>query len=113
MKKKVLLIILIMIIGGFISGCEELGIGITSVKDLKDHPNNYLNKTITVKGYYRSFLTNPDRYMVQDKDGEVIYVYPDDTDTSILIKDGEYLWTGVFEQYKSSVRNVLTEVKTS
>jgi len=54
MKKQLIIVgiaVLLVFVG--LSGCEQLS-GETSIKEIQDHANNYIGKTVTIRGQYIS-----------------------------------------------------------
>jgi len=100
--------IIFLLICTVLSGCNTLGE--TSIDDITQHPNNYLNKEVTIKGTYPGASMadtldgNPGiTFMVIDYSSGAIYVsIKEDIDTSMLITNGEYRFTGITKLYKPS-----------
>lgn len=111
MNKKLLEILtgmLFLLIYTVISGCTT--IGETPLNEILQHPNNYLNKEVSVKGTYMggsiadTLDGNPGiNFMLIDYSSGAIYVsIPDGIDTSMLIANGQYRFTGIVKLYEPS-----------
>jgi hypothetical protein len=71
-----------------LSGCS--GLGTTSIKDIRDHPNRYINQTVTLQGTYQ--------YMsVYDNSGGILcLVIPSDVkQPTPFVFYSEYKFTGI------------------
>jgi hypothetical protein len=94
MKKQLVIIgIVTLFVGVGLSGCNE--VGITTIRDIKEHSDNYINKTATVVGKYRGFTGS--YYSIHDENFSVLNA----VDSKNVIKptpidsDSEYKFTGI------------------
>ena len=96
-KKLITLGIVVLLISIGLSGCNGIGIGITSINDIQKHPNSYLNKTVTIRAitYITTPLETPDFYTLSDDTGIFYAKVTDNIDTLIVISGGECDWTGI------------------
>ena len=100
----VIIAIIILIIVGFIF--VLLLSGGTSIKDIIEHPNNYLNKEVTIiatYGYpYGCAIPGLDGGVISEITDEYtasLYIgIPEDLDASMLITWGKYKFTGIVKR---------------
>jgi hypothetical protein len=85
MKKNLIIIgtaVLLLAVG--LSGCNEIGLGITNIGDIDANPENYLGKEVTVEG-------DCSHYQISDDSGHTIrFKYHHSI-------DGMYRLTGIIE----------------
>jgi len=98
MKKIVTFVILCIVC---FSGCIDIFAGSVSIDDLIQNPEEYLNKTITIKGdKYANTLT--------DSSGNILLVkYDLSFDYRNMVYSGTYYFTGIF-QYGTYEENLTT-----
>lgn len=97
----VLIAILFIVIG--LCGCNGFGqSGVTSLREIKDHPNTYLGKTITVEGYYSMgaiYSSNSPSNEVEAAEMLTTALIIENHDKTItLFEGGKYLFTGVLKE---------------
>jgi len=107
-------VLLLLVVG--LSGC----IGGTSIKDIQEHPNNYLDKEVTIQAFYGGKITSGDtgRYFIYQKkflsdsiDKTINVYFDNNVDKSDLINGGEYKFTGIIKSeetiYESTILYLL------
>ena len=102
MNNRLLILgIAVLLLAVGLSGCNEKVV--VSIEDVNKHPSNYLNQTITVRGnnYLNTWIT--------DENGNLLVFSC--TDTSKLIYNEEYYWTGKLIVEYNSPKLVVLEVK--
>jgi len=103
----IIIIILISMFGG------------TRIKDIQEHPNDYLNKEVTIKAYlllggkttvdiftddttlHYSGSIYQKKFMSDEAEAIMPISVRENVDTSILILGGEYKFTGIIKSYES------------
>ena len=95
MKKQLITIgIIVLFIGTFLCGCNEqtnIISGETSIKEINLNSNNYINKTVTVKGKYISLP----EYVIYNDSNYLFLHMSNSINKSILVPQTEYRFTGV------------------
>ena len=95
MKKQLVIYcitILLIVIG--LCGCGEQNniiTGDTSIKDINENSEKYLNKTVTVKGEY-NFIPE---YVIDQNSNYLLLHISNDINKSILVSQSEYRFTGI------------------
>jgi len=85
-----------------------------SINEIQIHPYRYINKSVTVKGYYYLKLDIPDEqisYYIQGDDFLTAYI-PKDIDTSILINGAEYYWIGLIIKEGEGIRLIVKDIQS-
>jgi hypothetical protein len=96
MKKQLVIIgIVALLVCIGLSGCQQLS-GETSIADILTHSNNYINKTVTIRGQY---MPAGSIYSIMNvKDGQG-YITAIDSNSVIkptpLVPGSEYKFTGI------------------
>lgn len=110
-KKELILGITLMLLVVGLSGCndevsEQLS-GETSIKDITEHPDNYINQTVTVRAYISIIkdLEHPIYTLfyspgyVNVRTSETSYIRAIETDDTVkptpFDNTAEYKWTGI------------------
>ena len=113
-KTAMLLIVLLVVSVGFLSGCDSLNT--VSISEINDHPNSYLNKEVTIKAEYIFQKGGPGLpgavVLIRDESDESMdaMIPPIDVDTSILFIGGWYYWKGIIIPQGSGVGLDVTEI---
>jgi len=95
MRKKLVIFsiaVLFVVIG--LCGCNQqtnIISGETSIKDINENSNEYLNKTVTVKGKYNSIP----EWVIDDNSNYLLLHVSDAINKSTLIPQSEYRFTGI------------------
>jgi hypothetical protein len=107
-KISLLLIIFMLIITGILSGCNEQSSDgpedsvdsteETSMIDIKEDPDKYINQTVTVRAEYNGTYGN--YHYIKDSNITLRVTESDDiVKPSSLVLDSTYLWTGTVRYY--------------
>lgn len=102
MKNKLIILgIAVLFICVGLSGCNELS-GTVSLRDIKDHPNKYLEQAITVDGYYSAgFIASSNSPKSESEAMEVVttmLMIENNQDSVTLYEGGKYRFTGVLKE---------------
>jgi heat shock protein HslJ len=93
-------LIIILIFVGF-SGCNELT-GTITLKDIKQHPNRYLNTEITVEGFYSTGMivskTTPNTEAEAMEILTTALTIENKDNTTTLFEGGKYRFTGILKE---------------
>jgi len=95
MKKQLIIIgIISLLICIGLSGCNEQNnviSGETSIQDINENSDFYINKTVTVKGKYNAIP----EWVIDDNTKYLLLHISNDINKSALIQDSEYRFTGI------------------
>jgi len=97
MKKQLVIfgIVALLICVG-LSGCS--GIGTTSIKDINEHPNRYINQTVTLQGSYIGTIIS------DNSGGSLILVIPNHVaQPNPFVFYSEYKFTGILRYSKDMI----------
>jgi hypothetical protein len=117
MKKQLILIgILALLVSIELSGCS--GVRLTSIKDIKEHPNRYINQTVVVKGKYISLNVTD---AVIDGNWNINLLFPTNITKPVPYAKykGDYIFTGIvrYGEYWQDKEEVLfldvTKIETT
>ncbi len=68
MKKQIIMLgIVVLLICVGLSGCEEVGVGLTNIGDITANPNDYIGKEVTVEGTCNNVI-----FFIMDESGHSI-----------------------------------------
>jgi len=59
------IVVLLICVG--LSGCEEVGVGLTNIGDIQANPNDYIGKEVTVEGTCNDVI-----FLITDESGHSI-----------------------------------------
>jgi len=106
MKKQLVIIgtiVLLIVVG--LSGCLENDY--VNVYDLRNKPNDYLDKSIVVKAHYYAYESSI--YDITPLTGIPLEIN-EGVGESILIDEGEYYFRGTLKRYPETPENTYFEV---
>ena len=92
--KLIMLGIVLMLICVGLSGCEEVGIGISNIGDINANPDEFYGKEVTIEGNCGSY------YITDDSEHKIHYVYSNTL-------SGKYRLTGIVTE---GIKNPFIEV---
>ena len=102
MKKQLIILIvavLLLVVG--LCGCNNLS-GTVSLKEIKEHPNKYLNQTISVEGYYSGGLimstTSPQSESEAMEAVTTALAIENNQNSITLYEGGKYRFTGILSE---------------
>jgi len=124
MRKQLVIIgVIALLVCVGLSGCSS--IGTTSMKDIMEHPNNYINKTVTLIAKEKGWVPDIKVGLLWDGDKETIYFIVQDNakKPSPYIQGSEYKYTGIVRlgkpsQYPSDIEYIpvhleVTKIETT
>lgn len=100
MKKQLiisLMAVLLICVG--LSGCNESDRNnVVSIREIRQHPNNFINENVTVKAFSNGF-TDSRCLLTEDETGELLSNIRAkvcaEVDTSMVVTMGYYYWKGI------------------
>ena len=114
-KQLIILVITILLVCVVLSGCLEgdtQGESDLNIDEINTHPNRYINTTITLQAEYRGKMTGIGdwEYIIDYYTYNSLRVsFLNTADTSILIKGGEYYFTGKILQTEETITGETTK----
>jgi hypothetical protein len=113
MKKQLVIIgIVALLICVGLSGCTNNN-DIVTITELKLHPDSYINKNITTIGKWINGYPGP-LIRIYNESGEYILAHMPNSDTSTLVNETEYYWTGkILKQATDTIYLEVTKIKTT
>jgi len=117
MKKQLVIVgIIVILICVGLNGC----VGETSIADIQAHSNNYINKTVTIRGQYSG---GGSLYYIMDTKAGVSMIQAIDSNNIVkptpVVSGSEYKFTGIvrygspMSYYPTSLYLEVTKIETT
>ena len=98
----------------WLSGCLNEDRGTASIADISRNPSNYIDITVTVKGYY---VTKTEDlwgwiYTIKDGTGNILLAeLSEGVNESVLVQDKEYYWSGKIVQDGDTAKLIVSDIQ--